>query len=352
MSEKMQAAVLHGAKDLRLESRATPELLPGQVLIQVRRAGICGSDLHYFTHGYCAAFVPTRPFILGHELIGEVVELAQDVVAPAVGSRVVADPSRHCGSCVYCRAGRANLCPHTVMLGSASTQPPTDGAFADFVAVRADQCHLAPPELDDGLGAMIEPVAVALHAVQRAGSVSGRTVLVIGGGPIGLLVALTARAFGAVPVVVSDVVPERRKSVLNLGLDGVLDPDDATLQEQVSELGGFEVVFEASGASRALRQAFDLVRPGATIVQIGTLGTQDVPLPANQLMVREVQYIGSFRYGHVFEQAIRLVASGRLKLQSLITAVLPMGRVADAMRLAAAKENVLKVQIQMEADPT
>jgi L-idonate 5-dehydrogenase len=232
------------------------------------------------------------------------------------------------------------------MLGSASTNPPTDGAFAEFVAVRANQCHLAPPELDDGLGALIEPVAVAVHALKRAGSISGKTVLAIGGGPIGLLVGLTAKAYGSGLVMVSDVVSARRASALKLGLDGVLDP--GTLEQQVRELGGFEVVFEASGDAQALRKAFDLVRPGATIVQIGTLGIQDVPLPASQLMTREIQYVGSFRYGDVFEEAIRLVASGRLKLQPLITGVVPIGRITGAMRLAATKENALKVQLQVE----
>src|SRR5262252_1311895 len=147
MSQKMQAAVLHGAKDLRLQAWAKPELLPSQVIVRVRRAGICGSDLHYFTHGHCGSFVPIRPFILGHEFVGEVVAVPEDVQAPARGSRVVVNPSRHCGSCDYCRNGRANLCPHTVMLGSASTRPPTDGAFAEFITVRADQCHVAPADL-------------------------------------------------------------------------------------------------------------------------------------------------------------------------------------------------------------
>src|ERR1043166_498975 len=140
MSEKMQAAVLHGAKDLRVEPWGKPELIPGQVLVRVRRAGICGSDLHYYTHGCCGAFMPTRPFILGHELIGDVFAAAEDVQSPKVGSRVVVDPAGHCGACNYCRSGRSNLCPDTVMLGSASTNPPTDGAFAEFVAVRADPC--------------------------------------------------------------------------------------------------------------------------------------------------------------------------------------------------------------------
>jgi L-idonate 5-dehydrogenase len=326
-----------------------PALRPGLVLVRVRRAGVCGSDLHYFTHGYCAAFVPTRPFILGHELIGEVVAAAEDVSVLRAGARVVVNPARACGVCGYCKSGRGNLCPRTVMLGSASTKPPTDGVFAEFVAVHADQCHLAPPNLDDGLGAMIEPFAVALHAVKRAGTVSGKSVLVVGGGPIGLLVALTARAFGALPVAVSDVAAGRRKNALTLGADAALEPTSNSLTQHVRELtgDGFEVVFEASGAPRALRQAFDLVRPGATIVQIGTLGTDDVPLPANQVMVREIQFLGTFRYANVFDEAIRLASSGRVNLQPLITRVMQLEDINEAMALVASKENALKVQVQM-----
>jgi L-idonate 5-dehydrogenase len=342
-------AVLHGAKDLRLESLPQPDLLPGQVLLRVRQAGICGSDLHYYQHGFCAAFVPTRPFVLGHELIADVLATATDVTAPVVGARVVVNPARHCGFCGYCQSGRGNLCRETIMLGSASTKPPTDGAFAQFVVVRADQCFPAPAGLDDGLGALIEPLAVALHAVKRAGTVSGKAVLVAGGGPIGLLVALTSRAAGALPVVVSDIVAERREIALKLGVDAVLDPASPALAAEVRSLAGegFDVTFEASGAARALRQAFDLVRPGATIVQLGTLGTQDVPLPANQLMVREIQFVGSFRYGNVFEEAIRLAASGRVNLHPLISQVLPLARISEAMELAASKANVLKVQIKI-----
>src|SRR5260370_6773612 len=184
MSQTMLGAVLHGAKDLRVEDCPMPELRPGQVLLRVRRAGICGSDLHYFTHGYCAAFVPTRPFILGHEMIGEVAALADDLQGPAIGTRVVVNPTRACGACSYCKSGRGNLCPRTVMIGSASTKPPTDGAFAHFVAGRADQCHVVPPQLDDGLGAMMDPFTMAFHAVRRAGTVSSKRVLLTGGGTI------------------------------------------------------------------------------------------------------------------------------------------------------------------------
>lgn len=345
----MNAAVLHAAKTIKVESQPMPELKPGMVLLRVRRAGICGSDLHYFEHGYCAAFVPTQPFILGHEFTADVAAVADVVDSVKVGARVTANPARSCGFCEYCKAGRPNLCQKIIMLGSASTKPPTDGAFAEFVTVRADQCHVLPPEMDDALGAMMEPFAVALHAVKRAGAVSGKRVLVVGGGPIGLLVAMTARTFGATPVALSDIVAARREQAQKLGADVTLDPSAKNLAEQVREINGdgFDVVFEASGARPALRQAFDLVRPGGTIVQIGTLGTEDVPLPANLLMNREINFIGSMRYGNVFDEAIRLVAAKRIDLRPLITAVLPFTDAGEAMRLAGDKNQALKVQIEI-----
>jgi L-idonate 5-dehydrogenase len=235
------------------------------------------------------------------------------------------------------------------MLGSASTKPPTDGAFAEYVTVRADQCHLLPTEMSDAVGAMMEPLAVALHAVKRAGSVSGKRVLVMGGGPIGLLVLMTARAFGAAPVALSDIVAARRQTALELGADVTLDPTAKDLAGQVRELtgDGFEVILEASGARPALRQSFDLICPGGTIVQIGTLGTDDVPVPANHLMLREIQFVGSFRYGNVFDEAIRLAASGRLKLPPLLTGVFPLDQAAQAMHQAEDKAHSLKVHIEI-----
>jgi L-idonate 5-dehydrogenase len=344
----MMAAVLHGAKEIRVESCPMPDLLAGMVLLRVRRAGIFGSDSNYFEHGYCGPFVPTRPFILGHEFTADVAAVGEGVAASAVGTRMTVNPPRACGVCEACKGGRSNLCRKTIMLGSANTTPPTDGAFAEFVTVRADQCHELPAGMDDGLGAMMEPLAVALHAVKRAGTVSGKRVLVVGGGPIGLLLAMTARAFGATPVALSDIVDARRKTALDLGADVALDPAAKNLMQKVKQHTGygFEVIFEASGARPALRQAFDLVRQGGTIVQIGTLGTEDVPLPANQLMVREIQFIGSFRYGNVFDEAIRLVASGRLDLRPLISRVFPLAEASQAFFPAADKAQALKVQIR------
>lgn len=350
MSSTMNAVVLHAAKDLRFENFAKPDLLPGMVMLRIKKVGICGSDLHYFEDGYCGSFTPTKPFILGHELTGEVVETHNNTSSMLrIGSRVTVNPARACGFCDYCKNGRGNLCRQTIMLGSGSTNPPTNGAMAEYVSVRADQCHVLPDEMDDGFGAMIEPLAVALHAVKRPGSVGGKHILVTGGGTIGLLTALTAKAFGAVPVVVSDIVPERRTFALSCGIDHCLDPSDKSLISKVKEFtgDGFDVIFEASGASPALRQAFDLIRPGGTIVQIGTLSTADIPLPANQVMVKEIQFMGSFRYGNVFNEAINLVVSKRINLSPFITDTFPLNQAAKAMHIALDKVRSLKVQLEV-----
>lgn len=349
MTDTMEAAVLHGPKDIRIERLGLPVILPGMVMLKIKRVGICGSDLHYFEDGYCGAFVPSRPFVLGHELTAEVIAVnGNSINMPAIGARVTVNPARACGFCEYCKSGHSNLCNNTVMLGSGSTSPPTDGAMAEFVTVRADQCHLLPAGMDDGFGAMIEPLAVVLHAIKQAGTVSGKRILVTGGGTIGLLAAVTAKAFGSFPVVVSDIVEERRQSALKCGIDYVLNPLDINFQRRVKDItgDGFDVIFEASGAAPALRQAFDLVRPGGTIVQIGTIGIEDVPLPANQLMVKEINLIGSFRYGNVFDEAIRLVDSGRIDLGPFITGVLSIHEITSAMSLASDKVNALKVQVQ------
>ena len=350
---RMLAAVLHGPRDLRVEERPLPELEPGTVLVRVRRVGLCGTDVHYFEEGRVGAFVASAPFVLGHELCGEVAAVGEGVQQPRPGDRVVVNPARQCGQCEFCRAGRGNLCRNIRMLGSASTRPPTDGGLAEYLKVGAEQCYAMPPQMDDGIGALMEPLAVALQALHRAGSVAGRRVLVCGGGPIGLLIALAARAFGASTVALSDPVPERRKLALALGVDAAIEAPSADPANRDTGWGGagiddgFEVLFEASGAAAATAQAFELARRGATIVQIGSPLEPLTPLPLGQLLVKELQFVGSFRYGNVWEQAIRLGASGRLNLKPLITHVLPLTQAREALELASRRGAALKVQLHL-----
>jgi L-idonate 5-dehydrogenase len=338
----MNTALLHGAKDLRIESIPTLDPGPEMVLIRVRRVGICGSDLHYYLHGECGPFVPDRPFSLGHELAGDIAALGEGVTGWKTGQRVTANPARSCGRCHFCKTGRPNLCPHLIMLGSASTTPPTNGAMAEYVTVRADQCHALPDGVEDGEAAMLEPFAVALHAVKRAGTVSGKRVLVTGAGTIGLLTAIAAKLYGAVQVTISDVEDRRLEQARSMGVDATIHPVSGMFPD-----AGFDLIFEASGAPPALRQAFDLVSKGGTIVQIGTLGTADIPLPANEVMVKEITFLGSMRYGDVFDEAIDLVAAGRVDLKPFITGVYPFPDITAAFEAAADKTRALKVQLEL-----
>lgn len=344
--ETMQAYVLHGAEDIRLEQAPRPVPGPDEVLVKVRAAGICGSDLHYYAHGRCGNFIPTRPFILGHEFAGEIVASGDDANASLVGTRVAVDPSRPCGRCKLCRQGRYNLCPDMVYFGSASVVPPSDGCFAEYVVAPARNCAPLPDGFEYAWGALLEPLSVAAHAVQRSGGVSGKSVLITGGGTIGQMIQLVATAFGASKVVVSDVKPFARAFASEQGATATLDPTSSDCAAQAAELApdGFEVVFEAAGVGAALTQAFGLCARGATLVQVGTLpdGTE---IPANTLLTRELQYIGSWRFANVFERVIELVVSGRIDVRPLITRRYPFAQFQEAIVEATGAE-VIKVQIE------
>ena len=344
----MLAGVLHGSRDVRVETISPPAPSTGQVLLRVRRVGICGSDVHYFDHGYCGAFVPSRPFILGHELVATVEAIGHDVTWPLVGDRVVVNPATSCGQCEACKSGRGNLCRFVTMLGSASTDPPTDGAFAEFVVTAAHQCHPIPDSVSDGVAAMMEPLSVVLHAIRRSGGVSGARVLVMGGGPIGIITAITARAYGANIVAVCEPVESRRALALSFGADRALDPTGDHFGDQIRAAGGgYDVVFEASGAAASVKATFDLVRRGGTIVQIGTVGGNLVPMPVNDLMVQEISLVGTFRYANEFPDAIRLVASQRVDLSPLVTNVMLLAEISQALMLASTDKKELKVQLSV-----
>jgi L-idonate 5-dehydrogenase len=349
-TETMLAGVLHGSRDIRMEEVRRPQPGVGQLLLRVHRAGICGSDIHYFVHGYCGRFVPTRPFILGHEFVATVDAVGGGFQSPVVGDRVVVNPAASCGHCEACRSGRGNLCGRVVMLGSASTTPPTDGAFAQYVVVPAHQCYTLPENMSDSDAAMMEPLSVALHAIHRAGGVAGSRILISGGGPIGLLTARAARALGAALVVVSEPNEIRRRLAAELAGDDVLDPTCNEFVKTAVALseGGFDVVFEASGATAAVRNSLDVVRRGGAIVQIGTVGVNDVVLPVNDLMVREISLLGSFRYADEFPNAIRLAVNGRIGFDGLITATIPFTDLASALTTASSSAESLKIHVTVE----
>lgn len=339
----MNAVVLHGRRDLRQEQVETPKVGDSDVRIRVTRAGICGSDLHYYRHGKCGAFKPSTSFILGHEFTGEVVEVGDQANCVPIGSRVAVDPSQPCRFCSFCQSGRYNLCSDMKYLGTASVVPPRDGAFAEYIVVPAANCHVLPEEFDEGIAALLEPLSVATHAVMRAGSVSGKRILVTGGGAIGQMIVVVARAFGARSVCLSDPRAYSREIAIKSGADCSIDPSSSTSEGEGD--WKFDVVLEASGSPQALHMAIDRVERGGTIVQVGTL-PDEVTLPMNLIMTKELQMLGSFRFANVFGVIIDLVSRGRLPVAHLISQVLPFDQLTEGFEALDRGGDLIKVQVE------
>ena len=336
----MRAFYLHGARDLRLSEVDIPTIEADQVLVRVLATGICGSDQHYYVHGRNGDFIPERPFVLGHESAGEVVDAGAFGALLPVGSRVAIDPSHPCHLCSQCRQGRSNLCPNMRYFGSAACSPPMDGSFREYVPVPASGCYIIPDTLSFEAAALLEPLAIALHGVGRAGAVAGRQVLVTGAGPIGQLIGMVAKEYGAARLAVSDLRDDALQLATRLWADIPIRADDAAQMTAAdAAMGGFDVVIEASGAPAALAVAYQHCKPGGTIVQ---LGVQPGPatLSVNAIMQKEITVRGSFRFAHVFAAALDLVANRKLDLQPLISHRYSFDQLVDGVKTASDSSSI------------
>ncbi|MES4890812.1 L-idonate 5-dehydrogenase [Streptomyces sp. NPDC096012] len=338
----MLGCVIHGAGDLRVAELPAPEPGPGEALVAVRYGGVCGSDLHYWRHGGVGDFRLREPMVLGHEVVGTVVSYGPGATGPGAGTAVAVHPATPCGACPECAGGRAHVCRDTRYLGSAARFPHVQGGFAAHVAVPAGQLRALP----DGLGlrraALTEPLSVALHAVRRAGPVSGGHVLVTGAGPIGCLVVAAAKAAGAARVTVTDLVPEALRYAAVAGADTLVradDPDDSGWPREV------DVAVEASGVAAGLGTCLRLVRRGGVVVQLGMLPPGQSPFAGNLLVSREIELRGAFRFDTEFDEALRLLAA-RGEFDGLISAVAPVRDAAAAFALAADRERSCKVLLE------
>jgi 2-desacetyl-2-hydroxyethyl bacteriochlorophyllide A dehydrogenase len=324
-----------------LAEKPAPNPEAGQVLVEIKFTGICGSDLHYFNHGFCGRFVPKRPFALGHEFSGIVREVGSNVQSLSIGDEIAVDPSMPCGSCNHCRSGHYNLCLNMKFFGSASCDPHIDGSMGEFVAVPSSNCYVLPKGIDLAQASLLEPLSVAMHAVRQVGNISGKSVLITGGGPIGQLILRVARAFGAYRVTMSDVNAFARDFALASGANAAINPVDENAWQAN---GHYDVVIEASGVPSALSNGLEVVRRGGTVVLVGTL-PELFSLPGNLIMSKELKLFGSFRFAHVFQDAINMVAAGQINLDGIVTDIYGFDDVPIAMEKALAKDHVMKVQI-------
>jgi len=344
----MDALVIHAAGDLRVEDVPTPQVLANQLRVRVRFGGICGSDLHYYQHGGFGTVRVKEPMVLGHEVAGVIEEVGPGVSAFAPGERIAISPSRPCGACRFCQMGLQNHCLDMRYYGSAMRTPHVQGAFRREIVVETSQAHRLADTLSDREGAMAEPLSVALHAVQRAGPLLGKKVLVTGCGPIGALLVVAARRAGARHIVVTDVGAFPLRSALKVGADQVVNVAEQpeALAAFASEKGQFDVLFEASGNERALRGAFDVLRPRGVIVQVGLGG--EMTLPINTIVAKEFDLRGAFRFHEEFAVAVELLNKGLVDVKPLISATVPFRDAGRAFTLAADRTKAMKVLLDFE----
>ncbi|WP_190196735.1 L-idonate 5-dehydrogenase [Streptomyces djakartensis] len=343
----MLGCVIHGQGDLRVAELPVPAPGPGQALVAVRYGGVCGSDLHYWRHGGVGDFRLREPMVLGHEVVGTVVEYGPGASGPAPGTAVAVHPASPCGACPECGDGRRNVCGDTRYLGSAARFPHVQGGFADRVVVPGEQLRALPEGLGLRRAALAEPLAVALHAVRRAGKVAGRHVLVTGAGPIGCLVVAAAKAAGASRVTVTDLVPEALEYARVAGADvGVRadDPDDAGWPDDV------DAAIEASGVAAGLDACLRRVRRGGVVVQLGMLPPGRSPFAGNLVVSREIELRGAFRFDTEFDEALGLLSVEPV-FDGLVSAVVPVREAESAFVLAADRSRSCKVLLDFAPAP-
>ena len=333
----MLASVLRAVNDIGLEERPVPTLGPRDVLVQLTAVGVCGSDVHYFEHGRIGNHVVREPLVLGHEPAGRVVAVGEHVSEREVGQRVSIEPGVPCLSCEQCLTGRYNLCPRMRFLAT----PPIDGAFCEYIAVLETFAHPVPDHISDDAAAMLEPLSVGIWAC-RKGRVGPRTnVLVNGAGPVGLLAAQTALAFGATEVVVADVNQDRLQLAARLGATTTIDVAVTTLADSDIEP---HVLLECSGHPEATAAAIRMLAPAGRAVLVG-MGADVLPLPLAHVQDRELEVVGIFRYANTWPTAIQLAASGRVALDPLVTGHYPLSAVRAALTASSTDPTTVKVVV-------
>jgi len=321
MSQEMKASFV--TKDHKIYAGTAPMPVPDadQVLVKVAAVGVCGSDVHFFRHGSIGHMVVENDLILGHEMSGIITAVGTDVDPSRIGQRVAVEPQRSCRVCAQCKAGRYNLCPNIEFYAA----PPINGAFAEYVTIQSDFAFEIPDHVSFGAAALIEPLSVCIASAQKAEITVGSRVLIAGAGPIGVIMAQVARAFGASEIFITDISQDRRNFALKYGATHALDAATA-------DLNGLDVdaFIDASGVASAVYSGIKAVGPNGRAILVG-MGSDDVLMPVSYIQWKEIIVTGIFRYVNTWPLGIELVASGKVDLDVLITHTFGLDQVEDAL---------------------
>ncbi|MDF2839298.1 MAG: alcohol dehydrogenase [Clostridia bacterium] len=313
-----KAIFMHGTNQMIWKDVPVPVIKENEVLVKIEAVGICGSDVHYFQHGRIGDFVVEGDFILGHECAGEVVEVGSSVKNLKIGDRVALEPGKTCGKCEFCKTGRYNLCPDVEFFAT----PPYHGVFTNYVSHPEDMCFKLPENVSNVEGALVEPLAVGLHATDIGGVKLGDTVVIYGSGCIGLVTLLASKAKGASKIILVDVLKNRLETAIKLGATHVINPMESDVVKTIHEITegkGAHVVIDTAAAVVTVKQTVDVLKIGGTIVLVGMTPKDEVEFNFMKLMGKEGVVKTIFRYRNLYPVAINAIASGAINVKDIVS---------------------------------
>ncbi len=347
MEGTMKTAVMTDILQVEIQQRPIPRPADNEVLVKVENVGICGSDLHYYESGRIGNFIVKPPFVLGHEAGGTVVEAGKNVKNIKVGDKVAMEPGKTCGECEFCKAGKYNLCPDVIFFAT----PPVDGVFQEYVAHEASLCFKLPENMSTVEGALIEPLAVGMHAAMQGDAKIGQTAVVTGAGCIGLVTVLALKAMGVSKVYVIDVVEKRLQKALEIGADGIINGKEVDAVKRIMELTsgkGCDLGIETAGTQITTTQLIHMAKKGSTIVLVGYSASGEVTLPIGMALDKELTFKTVFRYRNIYPMAIEAVSSGKIDIKKIVTNTYKLDDIKNAMDSCLKnKADIVKGVIEM-----
>ncbi|CAO3653314.1 unnamed protein product [Cunninghamella echinulata] len=353
LPETQKCLVLNKPLDIVFEERPVPEVGQGDVLVNIKATGICGSDVHYWLTGGIGSFIVKKPMILGHESAGVVAKVGPGVTDLKVGDRVALEPGVPCRTCEQCKKGRYNLCPGMVFAAT----PPYDGTLCDYYRHPADFCVKLPENVSLQEGALVEPLSVGIHAARRGNVKSGDRVFIFGAGPVGLLCAAAVKAAGASYVTIADITPSRLEFAKTYCTDSQVllerpqqgEPNieySRRIAENILKTEQLaDVVIDCTGAETCVQTSILLAKNGGNVILVG-VGASNQTIPISEVSSREVDIKGIFRYVNTYPTAVEMIASGKINVKPLITHTYSFDDSIKAFEhVKSGKDDAIKVQI-------
>lgn len=350
MSNK--TAVLTAMETIEIQETLIPAIGTEDVLVKMEYCGVCGSDVEFFAHGCIGTNKVTYPFVLGHEVAGVVVEVGENVKNVKVGQNVVVEPGVPCGHCEHCRQGRYNICANMRFMSA----PPNNGLLSQYVAVPASAVYPVPAGVSTKTAALVEPLAVGMHAVKLGNVCAPKTVVILGGGCIGLCTLLSAKYLGASRIIVSDLFQNRLDVAKELGADEIVNASECNSVEKILELTngqGADAVLETAGSKITASQTTKILRRGGTIVIVGNV-LGDVPFNFRDISRIEGTVKVARRYCNDFQTCLSAIQNGGIpaaKLERIVDAVYPFEETQKAFETSITnKQNITKVVIKVSEE--